>query len=161
MSGICKVILVGNVGSDIEVKHSQSGQSIVPLSIATSESWTDKTTGQKQEKTEWHRVVMFGKLAEIAGQYLHKGSKVYIEGKLQTRKWQDNNGNDKYTTEVVVSGFNGVLQMLDKKGETSQEYDQQPTKQSDQQPTKQTDEVPTIEGAVPGVDEFFEDDIPF
>ncbi len=122
MAGVNKVILVGNLGSDIEIKYSQSGQAIAPLSIATSESWTDKNTGQKQEQTEWHRVILFGKLAEIANQYLHKGSKVYIEGKLQTRKWQDNNGNDKYSTEVIVSGFNGTLQMLDKKETKNDDY---------------------------------------
>ncbi|MBT3745122.1 MAG: single-stranded DNA-binding protein [Thiotrichales bacterium] len=115
MAGINKVILIGNLGQKPEVKFASNGNAIANLSVATSESWTDKNTGQKQEKTEWHRVSLFGKLAEIAGQYLDKGSKVYVEGKLQTRKWQDKSGSDRYTTEVVVSGFNGTLQMLDTK----------------------------------------------
>ena len=119
MSGINKVILVGNLGAKPEVKYASNGNAISNLSVATSESWTDKSTGQKQERTEWHRVSLFGKLAEIAGQYLDKGSKVYVEGKLQTRKWQDQNGQDRYTTEVVVSGFNGTLQMLDRRNDSS------------------------------------------
>jgi len=113
MRGVNKVILVGTLGRDPEVKYAANGNAITNLSVATSEQWTDKNTGQKQEKTEWHRVVLFGKLAEIAGQYLRKGSQVYLEGKLQTRKWQDQNtGQDRYTTEVVVDSFNGNLQML-------------------------------------------------
>jgi len=112
MRGINKVILVGTLGADPEVKYAANGNAIVNLSVATSEEWNDKNTGQKQQKTEWHRVSMFGKLAEIAGQYLRKGSQVYLEGKLQTRKWQDQNGQDRYTTEVVLSGFDGTMQML-------------------------------------------------
>ncbi len=113
MRGVNKVILVGRLGRDPETKYSANGSAITTLSVATSEQWTDKNTGQKQEKTEWHRVVMFGKLAEIAGQYLRKGSNVYLEGKLQTRKWQDQNtGQDRYSTEVVID-FNGQMQMLD------------------------------------------------
>ena len=113
MRGVNKVILVGTLGRDPEVKYAANGNAIVNLSVATSETWNDKQTGQKQEKTEWHRVVIFGKLAEIAGQYLHKGSQVYLEGKLQTRKWQDQNtGQDRYSTEVVLDPFNGVMQML-------------------------------------------------
>ena len=115
MAGINKVILVGNLGAKPEIKYASNGNAISNLSVATSESWTDKSTGQKQDRTEWHRVSLFGKVAEIAGQYLDKGSKVYVEGKLQTRKWQDQNGQDRYTTEVVVSGFNGTLQMLDRR----------------------------------------------
>ncbi len=115
MAGINKVILVGNLGAKPEVKYGSTGNAMTNLSVATSESWTDKNTGQKQERTEWHRVSLFGKLAEIAGQYLDKGSKVYVEGRLQTRKWQDQSGADRYTTEVVVSGFNGTLQMLDRR----------------------------------------------
>ncbi len=107
-------------------------KAITNLSIATTESWKDKSTGQKQERTEWHRVSLFGKLAEIAGQYLDKGSKIYVEGKLQTRKWQDNNGQDRYTTEIIVSGFNGVLQMLDSRGGNNQTQQQQ-TKQEQEQ----------------------------
>lgn len=111
-----KVILVGNLGADPEIRHTQSGDPIANLRIATSESWKDKSTGQRQERTEWHTVVIFGKLADIAGQYLHKGSKVYVEGALQTRKWQDKNGNDRYSTEVVLSGFGGKMEMLDSPG---------------------------------------------
>ena len=113
MSGINKVILIGNLGAKPELKYSVTNTAITNLSVATSESWTDKNTGQKQEKTEWHRVSVFGKLAEVISNYCDKGSKVYIEGKLQTRKWQDKNGADRYTTEVIVSGFNSVIQMLD------------------------------------------------
>ena len=112
MRGVNKVILVGTLGADPEVKYAANGNAIANLSVATSEEWNDKNTGQKQQKTEWHRVSMFGKLAEIAGQYLKKGSQVYLEGKLQTRKWQDQNGQDRYTTEVVLSGFDGTMQML-------------------------------------------------
>jgi single-strand DNA-binding protein len=112
MSGINKVILIGNLGAKPELKYSSSNVAITNLSVATSESWTDKNTGQKQEKTEWHRVSVFGKLAEVISKYCDKGSKVYIEGKLQTRKYQDKSGADRYTTEIVVSGFNGVIQML-------------------------------------------------
>jgi len=113
MAGINKVILIGNLGAKPELKYSSSNVGITNLSIATSESWTDKSTGQKQEKTEWHRVSVFGKLSEVVTKYCDKGSKVYIEGKLQTRKYQDKSGADRYTTEIVVSGFNGVIQMLD------------------------------------------------
>ena len=109
--GINKVILVGNLGQDPEVRYTPAGSAITNISIATSESYKDKQ-GQQQEKTEWHKIVFFGKLAEIAGEYLRKGSQVYVEGKLQTRKWQDKQGQDRYTTEVVVDSFNGVMQML-------------------------------------------------
>jgi len=111
--GINKVILVGNLGNDPEVRYANNGAAIANLSVATSESWKDKNTGEMQEKTEWHRVVMFNRLGEIAGEYLRKGSKVYIEGKLQTRKWQDQSGQDKYTTEIVAN----EMQMLDSRGD--------------------------------------------
>jgi len=111
--GINKVILVGNLGQDPEVRYLPNGGAVANITLATSESWTDKNSGQKQEKTEWHRVVFFGKLADIVSQYVKKGSKLYVEGKLQTRKWQDQQGNDKYTTEIVVDGFSGQMQMLD------------------------------------------------
>ncbi|HIM58275.1 MAG TPA: single-stranded DNA-binding protein [Gammaproteobacteria bacterium] len=114
MAGINKVILVGNLGAKPEVKYASNGSAIANLSVATSESWTDKNTGQKVEKTEWHRVSVFGKLAEIAGQYLDKGSKVYVEGKLQTRSYEQD-GVKKYSTDIVISGFNGTLQMLDRR----------------------------------------------
>ncbi len=110
--GVNKVILVGNLGQDPEVRFMPSGGAVANITIATSESWRDKNTGEQREKTEWHRVALFGKLAEVAGEYLRKGSQVYIEGQLQTRKWQDQNGQERYTTEVVVQGFNGVMQML-------------------------------------------------
>lgn len=116
MRGVNKVILVGNVGQDPEVRYLPNGGSVANISLATSESWMDKNTNQKQEKTEWHRVVFFGKLADIVSQYVKKGSKLYVEGKLQTRKWQDQSGQDKYTTEIVVDGFTGTMQMLDTKG---------------------------------------------
>lgn len=109
-----KVILVGNLGRDPEVRFTQDNKKIVNMSIATSESWKDKNTGEKREKTEWHRVVIFSDgLANIAEKYLRKGSKVYIEGQVQTRKWQDKDGNDKYSTEIVLQGFNCTLTMLD------------------------------------------------
>ena len=111
---INKVILVGNLGADPEIRQTKDGRPIANLSIATGESWKDKNTGERREKTEWHRVVIFNEgLAKIAEQYLRKGSKVYLEGQLQTRKWQDQNGQDKYTTEVVLQGYNGNLTMLD------------------------------------------------
>mgnify|MGYP000240208577 CR=1 FL=1 len=116
MAGVNKVIILGNLGKDPEVRFMPNGGGVANLTIATSESWKDKQTGEQKEKTEWHRVVMFGKLAEIAGEYLKKGSKVYIEGSLQTRKWTNQQGQDQYTTEIVVQGFNGTMQMLDSKG---------------------------------------------
>ena len=151
MAGINKVILVGNLGAKPEVKYASNGNAISNLSVATSESWTDKSTGQKQERTEWHRVSLFGKLAEIAGQYLDKGSKVYVEGKLQTRKWQDQNGQDRYTTEVVVSGFNGTLQMLDRRDDSSSSTPSEDVTVKDQ----------TEPSITPVSKDEFEDDIPF
>ena len=113
-----KVILIGNLGSDPDIKRTQDGRPIANLSIATSESWRDKNSGERREKTEWHRVVIFNEgLCKIAEQYLKKGSKVYLEGQLQTRKWQDKDGQDRYSTEVVLQGFNGNLTMLDGRGE--------------------------------------------
>ena len=112
-----KVILIGNLGADPEVRRMQDGRPVVNIRIATSESWRDKATGERREKTEWHRVVIFNEgLAKVAEQYLKKGSKVYVEGQLQTRKWQDQQGQDKYSTEVVLQGFNSVLTMLDRAG---------------------------------------------
>ena len=131
--GINKVILIGNLGNDPEVRYTAGGTAIANLSIATSESWRDKQTGQQQEKTEWHRVVIFGKLAEIAQQYLRKGSKVYIEGKLQTRKWQDQQGNDRYTTEIAIDGFNGQMQMLDSRQQSQDGMQASHQSASDQQ----------------------------
>ena len=109
--GVNKVILVGNLGQDPEVRYMPNGGAVANMTLATSESWRDKATGEQKEKTEWHRVVLFGKLAEVAGEYLRKGSQVYIEGSLQTRKWTDQSGQDRYTTEVVVN-VGGSMQML-------------------------------------------------
>jgi len=149
MSGINKVILVGNIGAKPEVKYSSNGSAIANLSVATSETWNDKNSGEKQEKTEWHRVSLYGKLAEIAGQYLDKGSKVYVEGKLQTRKWQDQSGQDRYTTEIVVSGYGGTLQMLDRREGMATGGQSAPSNNM----TNDTVEVADNSG--------FEDDIPF
>jgi single-strand DNA-binding protein len=113
-----KVILIGNLGADPDIKRTQDGRPIANLSVATSESWRDKNSGERREKTEWHRVVIFNEgLCKIAENYLKKGSKVYIEGQLQTRKWTDQSGQDKYSTEVVLQGFNGNLTMLDGRNE--------------------------------------------
>lgn len=112
-----KVILIGNLGADPEIRRTQDGRPIANLRVATSESWRDKTTGERREKTEWHRVVIFNEgLCKIVEQYLKKGSKVYLEGALQTRKWQDKDGQDRYSTEVVLQGFNSQLTMLDTRG---------------------------------------------
>src|SRR5690606_16017022 len=113
-----KVILVGNLGADPEVRRLQSGNPVVNLRIATSESWRDKQSGERKEKTEWHQVVIFNdNLAKVAEQYLRKGMKVYVEGQLQTRKWQDQSGQDRYSTEIVLQKFRGELQMLDSRGQ--------------------------------------------
>jgi len=137
--GVNKVILIGNLGQDPEMRYLQDGHAVCNLTLATSESWKDKNTGQPQERTEWHRVVMFRRLAEIAGEYLRKGAKVYLEGKLQTRKWQDKDGNDRYTTEIVVD----EMQMLggrDGGGHPS---------------------VPSTRGRGAPADDFMDGDIPF
>lgn len=124
MSGsVNKVILVGNLGKDPEVRRMTTGEAVVNLSVATSETWRDKASGERKEKTEWHRVVIFNEhLTKIAEQYLKKGSKVYLEGQLQTRKWTDKDGAEKYSTEIVLNRFNGTLVLLDgKKGEEADE----------------------------------------
>jgi single-strand DNA-binding protein len=123
---INKVILIGNLGADPEVRHTQDGRPVCNLRVATSESWRDKATGERRERTEWHRVVIFNEgLCRIAEQYLRKGSKVYLEGQLQTRKWEDQQGQERYTTEVVLQGFNSTLTMLDSRasgaGDSSQD----------------------------------------
>tara|TARA_R110000751_G_scaffold303174_1_gene417654 strand:+ start:432 stop:869 length:438 start_codon:yes stop_codon:yes gene_type:complete len=142
-----RATLIGNLGREPEMKYTKDGKAIANLAIATSESWTDKNTQQKVERTEWHRVSIFGKLAETAGQYLHKGSKVYIEGKIQTRKWENKDGVTQYTTEIVLSGFDSVLKMLDKVGT--------------QAPTH-TPTVPVVTTPIaPVAQEEFDDDIPF
>lgn len=120
MVGINKVILVGNLGADPVVNNTQSGTKVVNLNVATTDSWKDRNTGERKDRTEWHRVVIFNsQLADTAERYLRKGSKVYLEGQLQTRKWTDNNGVDRYTTEVVLQNFNSVLVMLDSKNSGS------------------------------------------
>ena len=130
--GINKVIVLGNLGQDPEIKFLPSGGAVANVSVATSESWKDKQTGEQKDKTEWHRVVVFGKLAEIVGEYLKKGSQVYFEGKLQTRKWQDQSGQDRYTTEIVVDGFDGKMQMLGGNGASG--HPQAERQQNMQQP---------------------------
>ena len=150
--GVNKVILVGNLGKDPDVKYTASGAAITNITVATSESWNDKQTGEKQEKTEWHRVVFFRRLAEVAGEYLRKGSQVYIEGKLQTRKWQDQNGQDRYTTEIVASD----MQMLGSRGgEAGARPQQGGGGFRSSAPAQQAAEKPQSENG------FADDDIPF
>ena len=158
--GINKVILIGNLGKDPEVRYSANGSAIANLTVATTDSWRDKNSGENQERTEWHRVVMFSRLGEIAGEYLKKGSKVYIEGRLQTRKWQDNNGNDRYTTEIVAND----MQMLDSRGGGDfQGYQQSPQNQSQRQGQNQNQNQGQNQTAAPANNGFddFDDDIPF
>ncbi|NPU91866.1 MAG: single-stranded DNA-binding protein [Gammaproteobacteria bacterium] len=158
--GVNKVILVGNLGQDPETRYLPSGGAVTNVTIATSETWKDKNSGQMQERTEWHRVVFFNKLGEIAGEYLKKGSKVYIEGALRTRKWQDKDGHDRYTTEIVAN----EMQMLDSKGSSGggnaggggfEGYDQLPEAQGGGGSSYQSSSAPSPAGA------DFEDDIPF
>ncbi|WP_432323414.1 single-stranded DNA-binding protein [Yersinia enterocolitica] len=164
--GVNKVILVGNLGQDPEVRYMPNGGAVASITIATSESWRDKSSGEKKEKTEWHRVVLFGKLAEVAGEYLRKGSQVYIEGALQTRKWQDQSGQDRYTTEVVVN-VGGTMQMLggkqgDSQGAQSQGRQQSGTQQNQQQwgqQYAQGQQQAVHQSSEPPMD--FDDDIPF
>ena len=110
-----KAILIGNVGADPEIRSTQAGEKVANISLATTERWSDKNTGEKKEKTEWHRVILFGKPAGVAESYIRKGSKLYVEGKIQTRKWDDSSGVTKYSTEIVLSGFDAKLVMLDSK----------------------------------------------
>lgn len=167
--GINKVILIGNLGQDPEVRYMPSGGAVANLTLATSESWRDKQTGEQKERTEWHRVVIFGKLAEVAAEYLKKGSQVYIEGSLQTRKWQDQSGQDRYTTEVVVN-IGGTMQMLGGRqsgGEQSQSGWGQPQGNSNQfggQQQPMASKPSPAKPAAPTSNEppmDFDDDIPF
>ena len=158
MAGINKVILVGNLGAKPELKYGASGNAVTNLSVATSDSWTDKNTGEKQERTEWHRVSLFGKLAEVAAQYTDKGSKVYVEGKLQTTKYTDNAGIEKYSTSVVVGGFNGVFQMLDRRDDSNMSTPSESSNTPMETPTQNTQSAPKI---TPVAKDEFEDDIPF
>ena len=171
--GVNKVILVGNLGKDPEIRYLPSGGAIANVSVATSDSWKDKNTGEQVEKTEWHRVVVFGKLAEIVGEYLKKGSQVYFEGKLQTRKWQDQSGQDRYSTEVVVDQMSGVMQMLGgrQQGQQQQGFAQAQQQQSPEQqaPTQQQGFAPQQQqqgfaqqqGGYSERPMDFDDDIPF
>ena len=148
--GINKVILICNLGQDPEVKYFDNGGCICNMTVATSETWKDKNTGENKERTEWHRVAIDGKLGEIAGKYLNQGSKVYLEGKLRTRKWQDQEGNDRYTTEVYVSSFDGTMQMLGSNGAPKQTGQSQPAQQ--QQPVQQQSQPAPVD---------FDESIPF
>ena len=139
--GMQKVLIIGNLGNDPETRYTNSGQAVTNISVATSESWNNKETGNKEERTEWHRIVFFSRLAEIAGEYLKKGSKVYIVGQLRTRKWQDQNGQDRYTTEIVAKD----MQMLDSR--------------STAEPPKAAAPDPNNHGGKVAAD--FDDDIPF
>ena len=153
-----KVILVGNLGRDPEIRSMQSGDKVCNLSVATSERWKDRNSGEMQEKTEWHRVVVFDqKLAEVAEKYLKKGAKVFLEGQLQTRKWTDNSGVEKYTTEVVLQRFRGEMVMLDSRGGGDGNgggYDSNPTDYGNPQPTM------AAGGSASGIDDL-DDEIPF
>ena len=151
--GVNKVILVGNLGQDPEVRYMPNGGAVANITLATSESWRDKATGEQKEKTEWHRVVLFGKLAEVAGEYLKKGSQIYIEGKLNTRKWTDQAGVEKYTTEIHVN-VGGTMQMLGGKAEGGK-----PTQSSGQQSRPAQQSQPSQQSNEPPMD--FDDDIPF
>ncbi|KLN97895.1 single-stranded DNA-binding protein [Moellerella wisconsensis] len=172
--GVNKVILIGNLGQDPEIRYMPNGGAVANLTLATSESWRDKSSGEMREKTEWHRVVIFGKLAEVAGEYLKKGSQVYIEGSLQTRKWTDQSGQDRYTTEVVVN-IGGSMQMLGGRGSesSSQSQGNQGGWGQPQQPQAQQPSAPQFSGgsapsrpqaSAPQSNEppmDFDDDIPF
>ncbi|OCG01076.1 single-stranded DNA-binding protein [Gilliamella sp. wkB112] len=168
--GINKVILVGNLGQDPEVRYMPNGSAVANFSVATSESWKDKQTGENRDRTEWHRVVVFGKLAEIVGEYVKKGSQVYIEGQLQTRKWQDQSGQDRYTTEVVVNPIGGSLQILGSRGgnsegnESSQHWGQSANNVSTAPATAAhapNQSAPTSQPKAPEPPMDFDDDIPF
>lgn len=159
--GINKVILIGNVGVDPDVRYLPNGSAVTTLSLATSETWKDKTTGEKQEKTEWHRVVCFNRLGEIAGEYVRKGSKLYIEGSLRTRKWQDQQGQEKYTTEIIAN----ELQMLDSKGGNApSNYDDYSQAQASTAPNAPQQNRPAAAPQQTTADTSFDhldDDIPF
>lgn len=157
--GVNKVIIVGRLGQDPEVRYAPSGAAFANLSVATSEQWRDKQTGEQKEQTEWHRVVISGKLAEVAGEYLRKGSEVYLEGKLRTRKWTDQSGTEKYTTEVLV-GINGTMQMLGGKqdGGTQQNNAKPQSSVAPQQSNSAWGKTQTPNNEPPT---DFDDDVPF
>ncbi len=157
---INKVILIGNLGRDPEVRFSQDGKKIVNFSIATSETWKDKTSGERREKTEWHRIVIFSEgLAGIAERFLKKGSKVYLEGALQTRKWTGNDGIEKYTTEVILQGFNSTLTMLDGRGEGGGDFTPDSSNYADKTDNTMSSSDNTSNVNAPGGD--LDDEIPF
>ena len=163
--GVNKVILVGNVGGDPETRYMPNGNAVTNITLATSESWKDKQTGQQQERTEWHRVVFFGRLAEIAGEYLRKGSQVYVEGSLRTRKWQGQDGQDRYTTEIVVD-INGQMQLLGGRpggdeGGAPRQSRPAPQREPQQSAPRQDRPAPQ-QSQQPAPDyDSFDDDIPF
>ncbi|PXF32651.1 single-stranded DNA-binding protein [Pokkaliibacter plantistimulans] len=163
--GVNKVTLIGNLGADPEVRYMPNGNAVANITLATSESWKDKQTGQVQERTEWHRVVFFARLAEVVGQYARKGSKLYVEGKLQTRKWQDQSGQDRYTTEIVVD-MRGSMQLLDNRPDNGQGAGQGVSAPNGrqggapQQPYQQPTPTPDYSGYPQNFDDF-DDDIPF
>ncbi len=162
--GVNKVILVGNVGGDPETRYLPNGNAVTNITLATSDSWKDKQTGQLQERTEWHRVVFFGKVAEIAGEYLRKGSQVYVEGRLQTRKWQGQDGQDRYTTEIVVD-MGGQMQLLGSRGGNADDAPRapRPPREPQQQaarPSRPAPQQPPAQQPAPDYDSF-DDDIPF
>jgi single-strand DNA-binding protein len=149
--GINKVILIGNLGADPEVRYTANGGAVANLRLATSESWKDKQTGEQQERTEWHRIVLYGRLGEIAGEYLKKGAKVYIEGRLQTRKWQGQDGQERYTTEIVAN----EMQMLDGRGGASPSYEREDDTSTPKPSGRKENAQP------PSFMPDFDDDIPF
>jgi len=151
--GVNKVILIGNLGNDPEIRYTASGAAVANISLATAESWKDKNTGEQQERTEWHRIVFFGRLAEIVGEYLRKGSQIYVEGRLQTRKWEDKEGKDRYTTEIVAN----EMQMLGSRSGGSTNYDSAP-KSATPDNTPEPQAAPS--SAASSADDF-DDDIPF
>lgn len=151
--GVNKVIIVGNLGADPEVRYMPSGAAVTNIRVATSEGWKDKQSGETQERTEWHRIVFFNRLAEIASEYLKKGSKVYIEGSLRTNKWQDQSGNERFTTEIIANS----MQMLDAKGGGGS-YDSQSSSSSSASSSYSKESIPTSE---PAMAAEFDDDIPF
>ncbi|MDP3705614.1 MAG: single-stranded DNA-binding protein [Legionellaceae bacterium] len=158
--GINKVILIGHVGGDPEVRYMPNGNAVATISLATTESWKDKQTGEKQERTEWHRVVCFNRLGEIVGEYVRKGSKLYIEGGLRTRKWQDPQGQDRYTTEIVAAD----MQMLDGKGAGSGPMDMQSAPQQQYQGSSSKPQATAQSSAQTAPQDVFEeldDDVPF
>jgi single-strand DNA-binding protein len=157
--GVNKAILVGNVGLDPEVRYMPNGNAVTTLSLATSETWKDKQTGEKQERTEWHRVVCFNKLGEIAGEYIRKGSKLYVEGSIRTRKWQDQQGQDRYTTEIVASD----IQMLDGKGSSasSSGYEEMATAEYAAPARAPVNQAPKQQQTAQEAFDELDDDIPF